>query len=172
VEQALYDAVGALGYNVGVQHWLGSSLVPARSRDGLVFAFDVGGAPTHPCSTRPCAALARRACSTAVLLMRGKCLPAGPGWAPPSCHTRTALHGAHSSLRVFRRHRVAAAMCNASPCCAVRPGAAAMLASYKRSDYWCPPRLQGGALSIRQYAAPGRAVCTVAKQEAVCQHAS
>ena len=47
-----------------------------------------------------------------------------------------------------------------------------MLASYKRSDYWCPPRLQGGALSIRQYAAPGRAVCTVAKQEAVCQHAS
>ncbi len=46
-----------------------------------------------------------------------------------------------------------------------------MLASYKRSDYWCPPCLQGGALSIRQYAAPGRAVCTVAKQEAVCQHA-
>lgn len=42
--QALYDLIADRGYSRGVQQWLGSNLVPARNRDGLVWSFDVGGA--------------------------------------------------------------------------------------------------------------------------------
>ena len=41
--QALYGLIADRGYSPAVQQWLGSNLVPARNRDGLVWSFDVGG---------------------------------------------------------------------------------------------------------------------------------
>jgi hypothetical protein len=46
-----------------------------------------------------------------------------------------------------------------------------MLASYKRSDYWCPPCLQGGALSVRNMPRQD-ALCAPRQGRELRQHAS